>query len=51
MLGTSKVKGVTFERYGFLPQDEDGIWTAPNGDRVAWFKDPDGHTLSVTQFA
>jgi catechol 2,3-dioxygenase-like lactoylglutathione lyase family enzyme len=44
-------KGVSFERYGFLPQDDDGIWTAPNGDRVAWFKDPDGHTLSVTQFA
>jgi catechol 2,3-dioxygenase-like lactoylglutathione lyase family enzyme len=44
-------KGVSFERYSFLPHDEDGIWTAPNGDRVAWFKDPDGHTLSVTQFA
>lgn len=42
-------KGVTFERYDFLQQDEDGIWTAA-GDRVAWFKDPDGHTLSITQF-
>ena len=44
-------RGVTLERFGFLPQDDDGIWTAPNGDRVAWFKDPDGHTLSLTQFA
>lgn len=42
-------RGVQFERYGFLPQDEAGIWTAPSGDRVAWFKDPDGNTLSVSQ--
>ncbi len=41
--------GVVFERYGFFEQDELGIWTAPNGDRVAWFKDPDGNTLSVSQ--
>jgi catechol 2,3-dioxygenase-like lactoylglutathione lyase family enzyme len=44
-----RAKGVAFERYDFLEQDEDGIWTA-GGDRVAWFKDPDGHTLSITQF-
>ena len=43
--------GVAMERVAFLPQDETGIWTAPNGDRVAWFKDPDGNTLSLTQFA
>lgn len=42
--------GVTFERYGdFMQQDELGIWTAPDGTRVAWFKDPDGNTLSVSQ--
>ena len=41
-------KGAKFERYGFLDQDELGIWTTP-GARVAWFKDPDGNTLSVTQ--
>jgi hypothetical protein len=29
-------------------QDELGIWTAPNGDRVAWFKDPGGNTLSIS---
>jgi catechol 2,3-dioxygenase-like lactoylglutathione lyase family enzyme len=43
-------KGVAFERYGFLPQDDLGIWTAPGGAKVAWFKDPDGNTLSLTQW-
>jgi catechol 2,3-dioxygenase-like lactoylglutathione lyase family enzyme len=42
-------KGVQFERFGFLEQDELGIWTAPSGDKVAWFKDPDGNVLSVSQ--
>ena len=42
--------GVQFERYGdFMQQDELGIWSAPGGSRVAWFKDPDGNTLSVSQ--
>ena len=42
--------GVTFEHYGgFMQQDELGIWNAPGGTRVAWFKDPDGNTLSVSQ--
>ena len=42
-------KGVQFERFGFLEQDALGIWTAPSGDKVAWFKDPDGNVLSVSQ--
>ena len=42
--------GVTFERYGFPGQDERGIWTAPGGAKIAWFKDPDGNVLGVTQF-
>ena len=42
-------KGVRFEIFGFPKQDELGIWTAPTGDRVAWFKDPDGNLLSVSQ--
>jgi len=41
-------RGVTFEIYGFFPQDELGIWTTP-GARVAWFKDPDGNLLSLAQ--
>jgi catechol 2,3-dioxygenase-like lactoylglutathione lyase family enzyme len=41
--------GVKFERYGFLKQDDLGIWTSPSGAKVAWFKDPDGNTLSISQ--
>jgi catechol 2,3-dioxygenase-like lactoylglutathione lyase family enzyme len=41
--------GVNFERYSHLEQDEDGIWTAPGGLRIARFKDPDGNILSVAQ--
>jgi catechol 2,3-dioxygenase-like lactoylglutathione lyase family enzyme len=43
-------KGVDFVRYEFLPQDALGIWDAPGGGRVAWFRDPDGNLLSLTQF-
>jgi catechol 2,3-dioxygenase-like lactoylglutathione lyase family enzyme len=43
--------GVKFERYGFPGQDEKGIWTPPGSTtKVAWFKDPDGNILSLTQF-
>jgi catechol 2,3-dioxygenase-like lactoylglutathione lyase family enzyme len=42
-------RGVVFERFDGIDQDEHGIWTAPGGRRIAWFKDPDGNTLSVTQ--
>jgi catechol 2,3-dioxygenase-like lactoylglutathione lyase family enzyme len=44
-------RGVTFTRYDGLAQDDLGIWTAPGGDQVAWFTDPDGNTLSLTTFA
>ena len=43
-------KGVRFEHFDGLTQDELGIWTSPSGAKVAWFKDPDGNTLSLTQF-
>ena len=43
-------RGVTVLRFDGVQQDEDGIWTTPGGDRVAWFADPDGNTLSLTQF-
>jgi predicted enzyme related to lactoylglutathione lyase len=32
-----------------MVRDEFGIWTAPGGARIAWFKDPDGNTLSLTE--
>jgi catechol 2,3-dioxygenase-like lactoylglutathione lyase family enzyme len=41
--------GVSFERYGQLKQDELGIWTAPTGAKIAWFKDPDGNILSISE--
>ena len=41
--------GVSFERYGFMKQDELGIWTSPTGAKVAWFKDPDGNVLSLSE--
>jgi catechol 2,3-dioxygenase-like lactoylglutathione lyase family enzyme len=41
--------GVSTLHFDGFPQDELGIWTAPTGARVAWFKDPDGNTLSVAQ--
>ncbi len=42
-------KGVVFERYDWMQQDSLGIWTAPSGARVAWFKDPDGNVLSISE--
>lgn len=43
--------GVRFNRYPHFTQDENGIWSAPDGrTKVAWFNDPDGNVLSVTQF-
>jgi catechol 2,3-dioxygenase-like lactoylglutathione lyase family enzyme len=42
--------GVGCERYDGVDQDDLGVWTTPRGDRIAWFLDPDGNTLSLTQF-
>ena len=44
-------KGITFKIYDGFGQDPDGIWTPPGGGaQVAWFADPDGNVLSLTQF-
>lgn len=43
-------KGVTFERFEWMDQDDLGIWSSPSGALVCWFKDPDGNLLSLTQF-
>lgn len=42
-------RGTDLLRYAGMAQDEDGVWTTPNGDLVAWFQDPDANVLSVTQ--
>ena len=44
-------KRVFMERFPFLDQDKDGIWTTPDGARIAWFKDPDENLLSLTEFS
>jgi catechol 2,3-dioxygenase-like lactoylglutathione lyase family enzyme len=49
-VGALRERGVTFETYSFLEQDALGIWTVPGGTaRIAWFKDPDGNVLSLSQ--
>jgi catechol 2,3-dioxygenase-like lactoylglutathione lyase family enzyme len=42
-------RGVVFEKYPFAQDQATGIWTTPNGDKVAWFKDPDGNVLSLSE--
>ena len=44
-------KGVAALRYEFLDQDKDGVWQSPSGAAIAWFMDPDGNLLSLTQHA
>jgi catechol 2,3-dioxygenase-like lactoylglutathione lyase family enzyme len=42
-------RGVEFKRYEGYPADEKGIWIAPNGNRIAWFEDPDGNIIALQQ--
>ncbi len=44
-------QGITMMTNPYVELDPAGIWTAPDGTRVAWFNDPDGNVLSLTQFA
>jgi predicted enzyme related to lactoylglutathione lyase len=46
-----EARGVAFAKFGLPGQDARGIWASPSGAKVAWFHDPDGNTLSVTQFS
>jgi catechol 2,3-dioxygenase-like lactoylglutathione lyase family enzyme len=43
-------RGVEFLRYEGMDQEPTGVWITPGGDRIAWFRDPDGNVLSLTQF-
>ena len=43
-------RGIKFERYPFIQDQELGIWISPDGAKVAWFKDPDGKVLSLSEF-
>jgi catechol 2,3-dioxygenase-like lactoylglutathione lyase family enzyme len=44
-------RDVVTEKYAFVPDQELGIWNAPSGAQVAWFKDPDGNVLSISHLA
>ncbi len=46
---TLRARGVAFAVYDGMDQDADGVWTAPGGSRIAWFRDPDGNVLSLQQ--
>jgi catechol 2,3-dioxygenase-like lactoylglutathione lyase family enzyme len=48
-VGDLAARGVVFRRFDGLEQDTLGVWTTPGGAKVAWFSDPDGHTLSLTE--
>lgn len=48
-VGALVARGVVFEKYPFVEDQETGIWIAPGGDKVAWFKDPDGNVLSLSE--
>ncbi len=50
-MGELKAKGVTFKIYAGMGQDAHGVWASPGGGaKLAWFTDPDGNVLSLTQF-
>ena len=49
IIGWLRDRGVVFEKYPFVQDQELGVWTAPTGDKVAWFKDADGNVLSLSQ--
>jgi catechol 2,3-dioxygenase-like lactoylglutathione lyase family enzyme len=45
-----RTRGIVFQRFPGLDQDDRGVWISPSSDaRIAWFRDPDGNTLSLTQ--
>ena len=48
-MGKLKSRGVQFEFFDGMPQDNEGVWTAPDGAKICWFKDPDGNVLSLTE--
>lgn len=49
VVGELRERGVVFERFEGMEQDEAGVWSSPSGARVAWFRDPDGNILSLSQ--
>jgi catechol 2,3-dioxygenase-like lactoylglutathione lyase family enzyme len=44
-------RGVETEKFPWVTDKDLGIWSAPGGDKIAWFKDPDSNVLSISQHA
>ena len=49
-IATLAARGVTFERFPGMDQDAQGVWLAPSGAQVTWFRDPDGNLLSIAEY-
>ena len=49
-INSFRKKGIKFQRYTWMEQDDLGVWTSPSGAKIAWFKDPDGNNLSLTEW-
>lgn len=49
-LAQFKERGILCERFRGMDQDDSGVWKSPSGAQVAWFKDPDGNLLSVSEY-
>ena len=49
VLGDLSAAKVQLEEYDFVTLDERKVWTTEDGTQIAWFKDPDGNVLSVSQ--
>jgi catechol 2,3-dioxygenase-like lactoylglutathione lyase family enzyme len=50
VIASLTARGIVFERFSGLTQSVDGVWRAPSGAAVAWFRDPDGNLLSVAEY-
>jgi catechol 2,3-dioxygenase-like lactoylglutathione lyase family enzyme len=51
VIASLTARGVIFERFHGLMQSDEGIWRAPSGAQVAWFRDPDGNLLSLAEYS
>jgi catechol 2,3-dioxygenase-like lactoylglutathione lyase family enzyme len=51
IVGQLAARGVEFERFAGFDHAENGIWTAPDATKVAWFRDPDGNLISLVSYA
>ena len=51
VMNALSMRGVEWQRFAHFPQDATGVLVAPDGAKVAWFRDPDGNLLSLVQYS